>query len=234
MRYEARSVSRRPLGATGSQAADRKALSYHGVHSLRKGFHDCGRRRAAFLVASAPFRKYLRGREQTGVVLAGAACGIGMRDATLSEQRGFGPTAGGGWLVDESLFRFLVDFEVQKAQRLRYSVSLVCFAVEPSAAGNGEATPASVAESIVRYLRGTDAVALWDRGWLAMLLVDAETTHLPSILDRLTTRLETPGWSAGGSCYPRTAARADDMLRQAAGALTRAKEEGGNRLYVAS
>jgi len=157
-----------------------------------------------------------------------------IQDLNVTASRGFGPLAGGGWLVDESLFRFLVDFEIQKAQRLRYSVSLVCFAVEPSATGNGEASASTVAESVVRHLRGTDAVALWDQGWLAMLLVDAETTHLPGILSRLTTRLETVGWSAGGSCYPRTAARADDMLRQAVDQLTRAREEGGNRLYVAS
>lgn len=157
-----------------------------------------------------------------------------IQDLIVTASRGTGPVAGGGWLVDESLFRFLVDFEVQKAQRLRYSVSLVCFAVEPSASGNGEASASSVAESVVRYLRSTDAVALWTQGWLAILLVDAETTHLPSILNRLTTRLETEGWSAGGSCYPRTAARADDMVRQAVDSLTRAREEGGNRLYVAS
>jgi GGDEF domain-containing protein len=157
-----------------------------------------------------------------------------IQDLIVTASRGFGPLAGGGWLVDEPLFRFLVDFEIQKAQRLRYSISLVCFAVEPSASGNGEASAASVADSVVRYLRGTDAVALWAQGWLAMLLVDAETTHLPAILNRLTTRLETVGWSAGGSCYPRTAARADDMMRQAVELLTRAREEGGNRLYVAS
>jgi hypothetical protein len=156
------------------------------------------------------------------------------QDPIVTASRGFGSLAGGGWLVDESLFRFLVDFEVQKAQRLRYSVAVVCFAVEPSASGNGEASAASVAQSVVRYLRGTDAVALWAQGWLAMLLVDAEPIHLPAIIDRLTTRLETAGWSAGGSCYPRTAARADDLLRQAADLLTRAREEGGNRLYVAS
>src|SRR5262247_3472490 len=138
-----------------------------------------------------------------------------MQGIRLTESRGFDPFAGGGWLVNESLFRFLVDFEIQKAQRLRYSVSLVCFAVEPSASGNGEASASSIAESVVRYLRGTDAVATWAQGWLAMLLVDAETNHLPAILTRLTTRLETVGWSAGGSCYPRTAARAEDMLRQA-------------------
>src|SRR5262249_9460834 len=128
----------------------------------------------------------------------------------------------------------LVDFEIQKAQRLRYSVSLVCFAVEASTSGNGQASAASLAESVVRHLRGTDAVALWTQGWLAMLLVDAEPTHLPGIVDRLTTRLETAGWSAGGSSYPRTAARAADMLRQAVDQLARAREEGGNRLYVAS
>ena len=157
-----------------------------------------------------------------------------MQDVIVSASRGFGPLAGGGWLVDESMFRFLVDFEIQKAQRLRYSVSLVCFAVEPESTGNGGTSRASVADAIARYLRGTDAVALSTHGWLSMLLVDAETTHLPSIVDRLTTRLERVGWSAGGSSYPRTAARSDDMLRQAAALLARAKEEGGNRLYVAS
>jgi hypothetical protein len=157
-----------------------------------------------------------------------------MQDLIVSAARGFGPLAGGGWLVDELMFRFLVDFEIQKAQRLRYSVSLVCFAVESESPGNGGTWRASVADALARYLRSTDAVALSTQGWLSMLLVDAETTHLPSIVDRLATRLERVAWSAGGACYPRTAARAEDMLRQAAGLLARAKEEGGNRLYVAS
>jgi hypothetical protein len=158
-----------------------------------------------------------------------------MREFIMSERGGFGSSSiGGGWLVDEPLFRFLINFEIQKAQRLRYSVSLVCLAIEPTTTGNGEAAPVSVAERIVTHLRGTDAVALSAQGWFAMLLVDAETTHLPSIFDRLTARLEAAGWSAGGSSYPRTAARAEDMLRQAVELLTRARGEGGNRLYVAS
>jgi GGDEF domain-containing protein len=137
-------------------------------------------------------------------------------------------------MVDESVFRLLLDFEIQKAQRLRYSISIVCFTVERSAAGNGEATAASIAEDLARRLRGTDAVAVWTEGRLFFLLIDAETTHLAAIVERLTMRLTTVGWSAGGSSYPRTAARAEDMLRQAVAMLTRAKDEGGNRLYVAS
>ena len=157
-----------------------------------------------------------------------------MQDLILTESRGFGPLDGGGRLVDESLFRFLVDFEFQKAQRLRYSISLVCLTLEPASAGNGEVSTSSLAETITRCLRGTDAVALWAEGWLTLLLVDAETPHLPLILERLTRRLQTSLWSAGGSCYPRTAARAEDMLRQAVDLLGRAREEGGSRLYVAS
>jgi hypothetical protein len=159
-----------------------------------------------------------------------------MQDPIMSEWRGFGPLSiGGAWLVDELLFRLLVDFEIQKAQRLRYSVSLVCFDVEPASAGNGEVSVlSSLSESVTRNLRGTDTVSSWSQGWLSLLLVDAETTHLPSILQRLTTRLETARWSAGGSCYPRTATRAEDMLSQAIGLMSRARDEGGNRVYVAS
>src|SRR5262245_28631796 len=109
----------------------------------------------------------------------------------MSETPGFGPVSmGGGWLVDEVLFKFLIDFEIQKAQRLRYSVSLVCFALESSNRGNGPASAAPLAEGLTRHLRGTDAVASWSQGWLSLLLVDAETIHLPAILDRLTSRLD--------------------------------------------
>lgn len=144
------------------------------------------------------------------------------------------PSVGGGWLVEESVFRRLLEFEIQKAQRLRYSVALVCLTAELAVPGNGRPSLASVAGSITPYLRRTDAVAPWTEGWLALLLLAAEPTHLPAILERLTARVEPIAWSAGGSCYPRTAARADDMLRQAADLLARAKAEGGNRLYVPS
>lgn len=169
-----------------------------------------------------------------GSQLAGRATSQ-MQDPMMIESRGFDQfPIGGGWLVDEPLFRSLVNFEINKAQRLRYSVSVVCFAVEPALTATGEASPSSVADTITRYLRRTDAVAPWAEGWVSLLLIDAETTHLPSILDRLTTRLEAVAWSAGGSSYPRTAIQAEDMLHQAVDLMGRARQEGGNRLYVAS
>src|SRR6516165_3274226 len=155
-----------------------------------------------------------------------------MEDTVMIPSSGFEPPPiGGGWVVEESLFRMLLAVEIQKAQRLRYSISLVCLAAEGDFPGDGKPSLASIAERIARYLRGTDAVATWSEGWFALLLIDAETTNLPAILGRLTGRVETRTWSAGGSSYPRTAVRADDMLRQAVELLMRAKAEGGNRLY---
>ncbi len=152
----------------------------------------------------------------------------------MTEGPGVGPLpVSGGMIVDESLFGLLVDFEIQKARRLRYSISLVYFDMKPESGGNGEPTVReSLAERVTRHLRSTDAVAVSSRGWVSLLLIDAETTHLPSILQRMTARLS--GWSAGGSCYPGTAMRAEDMQTQAVESLIRAKETGGNRLYVAS
>jgi len=100
--------------------------------------------------------------------------------------------------------------------------------------GDVQVSSASLAENVARHLRRTDAVASWSQGWLALLLVAAETIHLPSILHRLTNRLDTAGWSAGGTSYPRTATRTEDMLREAVNLMTKAREDGGNRLYVAS
>jgi len=153
----------------------------------------------------------------------------------VSKSCGLRPlSVGAGWLVDEPLFRLLVDLELQKARRLRYSVSVVCCSVESGSAGDAETSPRSVAAAVTRHLRGTDAVALWSQGWLSLLLIDAEATHLTAIFQRLMSRLETASWSAGGSTYPRTATRADEMLQQALELMGKAKREGGNRLYVGS
>ena len=154
----------------------------------------------------------------------------------MSEWRGLGPPPSdvGARVVDDLLFRFLVDLEVQKAQRLRYCFSIVCLAFDGISPETREPSRPSFAEIAPRYIRTTDVVTPWAPASLAMLLVDAETTHLPPILGRLTALLGPIPWSAGGSCYPKTATRADDMLRQAVDTMIRAREDGGHRLYVGS
>src|SRR2546427_109333 len=116
-----------------------------------------------------------------------------MQDLIMSESLGFGPlSVGGGWVVDELLFRLLVDFEIQKAQRLRYSVSLVCFAAESSRPEDRESTQ-SVLESVTRCIRGTDAVTAGAEGWLHLLLVDAEVAHLGDFARRRQARHDDHG-----------------------------------------
>src|SRR5439155_25595705 len=98
----------------------------------------------------------------------------------MSEQRSFGPlSVGGGWLVDELLFRLLVNLEIQKAQRLRYSVSLVFFDVETLSAGDGEDYHSSVAESVTRHIRVNDSVVSLSQCWLTLILVESVMTLVP-------------------------------------------------------
>jgi len=158
-----------------------------------------------------------------------------MQGPGMSEWRGSGPPPEpGARVVDDQLFRFLVDLEVQKAQRLRYCFSIVCLAFNGVSAETREPSQPSFAEIATRYIRTTDVIAPWAPASLALLLVDAETTQLPPILRRLTALLGPIPWSAGGSGYPKTATRADDMLRQAVDTMIRAREDGGHRLYVGS
>jgi hypothetical protein len=153
----------------------------------------------------------------------------------MSDERTLNRSAyAGARVVDDQMFRLLVDLEVEKAQRLRYCVTLACLTTEGVSAETGEPSVSSLAENVTRQLRSTDLVVPRTPTSLILLLVDAETSHLPMILRRLTAGLEAVGWSAGGSCYPKTATRAEDMLRQAADLMAKAQGEGGNRLCVAA
>ena len=144
------------------------------------------------------------------------------------------PSRSGGWIVDHAGFRRLVDMEVQKAQRLRYSLAVLCFSagrngfdVEPSAAP-------LLAERVTPLFRSTDAVVSSSSSSFAAMFVDAEIAHLPSIVDRLTTRLELSGWSAGGACYPKTSTHADELYDRAHDLMMQAERAGENLLYLPS
>jgi hypothetical protein len=151
----------------------------------------------------------------------------------ISEGHEFRPPAdGGAWIVDSLGFRRFVDMEIQKAQRLRYCVSLVCIATDVRSSEAEQPAAPSLAEIITPHIRATDVVACWAFPSLALLLVDAEIGTLPSIVRRLMTNLETFLWSAGGSCYPRTATRAEELFRQALELMMQARRDGGNRLYL--
>lgn len=144
--------------------------------------------------------------------------------------------------VDEGLFRLLLEFEVQKAIRLRYSVSVVCL-MPDFAAGTGDAALIQqIAQTTLRVIRATDvaaALSVDSTRCLGLLLIDAETRTLSQILNRVTQPQVLPeegrlSWSAGGSCYPQTVTSGRELLHQATDLMIRARAEGGNRLYLPS
>jgi hypothetical protein len=148
----------------------------------------------------------------------------------LSEQHHFRPALSGAYVVDSTTFRFLLDLEVHKAERLHYCVSVMCLAVDlPQAQLEGSVSLASL---LVHYLRATDAVAPYARSSLGVLLVGAEKGHLAGIYGRLSEHLDPLPWGAGASTYPETATRPDDMLRQAVNLAFSAREAGGTRLFL--
>jgi len=140
------------------------------------------------------------------------------------------PYGGGAHIVDNDVFRMLIDMEIGKAQRMRYLVSLICVDVEAEAS---VPDAGAAVRMVAPCIRATDAVAARDRSTVALLLVDAETSSLPTIVQRLKDAgLEAVAWSAGGACYPQTASSAQELLEQALKMMARAKEDGGRRFYV--
>ena len=132
--------------------------------------------------------------------------------------------------VDEPLFRFLVDLEIAKAQRLRYCVSVVCLALD--SLPDDFSFIKRMAERFIRQLRSTDVVVPYPASSLTLLLVDAEAPALSSIVHRITEHLGPTPWSAGGASYPRTASGARDLLDRALDLAARAKKDGGHRFYL--
>jgi hypothetical protein len=137
----------------------------------------------------------------------------------------------GASIIDGQALRVLVDTEIRKAQRLRYCVSLVRIVADLFAPETVAPSKPPFAELVACCIRSTDVVARWASTSLTLLLVDADVTSLPAIVDRLAPELGS-GWSAGGSCYPRTATGIDDLLRQAEDRMLEAQRDGGARLYL--
>jgi hypothetical protein len=148
-------------------------------------------------------------------------------------------------LIDEDLFKLLLHLEIQKAVRLQYCVSVICLSPDLPAQSVSATLPTQIAESAVRQLRGTDVAAIFGGGRsIGLMLIDADTRTLRQILDRATDAARVAvaqavgadqqpvSLSAGASCYPETASSGRDLLRQATDLMTRARAEGGNRLYL--
>lgn len=140
-------------------------------------------------------------------------------------------------IVDHALFRFLLELEVAKARRLRYCVSVVSLCPDVASATKPDWRTVAAAR-IIQHVRATDVVALVPEDSLTLIVVDADTRALRSIVNRIVDRAhgvcqegETT-WSAGAACYPITVTDAAKVMPQAVELMTLAQGDGGNRLYL--
>lgn len=147
--------------------------------------------------------------------------------------------------VEDNVFRFLVNLEVQKAIRLQYCISIVCLAPDLTAGTTDPSQLRHIAQAALRSLRATDVattVSVDSTRCVALLLIDAEPRSLRPIVNRVTAvrapveraEEERLSWSAGGGSYPQTVTGGEELLRQALDLMTRANADGGNRFYLPS
>jgi hypothetical protein len=147
--------------------------------------------------------------------------------------------------LPERLFRYLLDLEIEKANRLRYCLSLVCLTPDLTMPEVGADLARAIARIALRHLRSTDLATTLSRETVVLLLVDTDPTMLARILDR-TANAQLPegrrfvrgrqmvSVSVGASCYPLTAPDRTTLLREASDLMRRAQREGGDRLILPS
>ena len=151
------------------------------------------------------------------------------------------PSAGA--LLPRSLFRYLLDLEIDKANRLRYCVSLVCLRPDVKAPESDPGLARAIAQMALRQLRSTDVATTLPRDVIALLLIDTDPRVLDRVLDRAANARVLEGRrfvrgrqvvsvSAGASCYPLTAPDRTAMLREACQLMHRARRDGGDRLIL--
>jgi GGDEF domain-containing protein len=150
-----------------------------------------------------------------------------------------------GLPVPERLFRYLLDLEIEKANRLRYCVSLVCLTPDLAEAAIDSDVTRAIARIALSHLRRTDLVTLLTRDVIGLLLLDTEPGVLTRVLDRAANVSLPEGRrfirgrqavsvSGGASCYPITASDRMALLREANHLMFQARREGGDRLVLPS
>jgi hypothetical protein len=146
-------------------------------------------------------------------------------------------------LIPEDTFSLVLELESQKAVRLRYCLSVVVLWADVK--GMGVSGPErddlswEIAHIVARQVRVTDLVTRFSSSSeIALLLIDAETEAISRILQRTVTGLAanymegSVVWSAGGASFPSTVSTGGALLPRASELMSRAREDGGDRLYI--
>ena len=147
-------------------------------------------------------------------------------------------------IVTRHFFVGALQLEIAKARRHRHCVSVVGLSPDTLAGSNaarGDAL-ARFATIVGRHIRATDIILVRPPDAVFVMLADADPTAWPALFARLAgvdyddafgAPTGAPSWSIGGSYYPSSGSDPENLLSQASSLMTMARQDGGNRLYVA-
>jgi predicted signal transduction protein with EAL and GGDEF domain len=154
-------------------------------------------------------------------------------------------------VLRKQLFDFLFDLEVKKAIRYQYFVTVLFLELDWGDGEGAVETPPLprnellrvVAELLRDELRATDVIGRHPDDRFSILLHHADDANTVRVGERLRRRVADYVFaqgmdgrrtvSIGGACFPTNGNYADDLLSEAERMLQRAKDEGGNKVYVA-
>ncbi len=123
------------------------------------------------------------------------------------------------YVVDERLFKFVLEMEVRKALRIQYPLLLLTIVRQtPATRGSaGFADVGSIVEPLSRVIRAGDLIGLVPTGpALRVLLVGAYLEDADGVIERIREELprETP-LRFGVACFPGTATTVEELLGRA-------------------
>lgn len=144
-------------------------------------------------------------------------------------------------VVNNDLFRYLLDLEVKRATRYSYFFSLLLIEVDQEFVRAEHFD--TVARLILDEIREVDIVGRTESSRFSALL-QAETKPAQMISERIRNRIvnytfmnnaqtlkEEITVSCGGVCFPTHGVNSNELNGQAAILLGRARADGGNRVY---
>lgn len=124
------------------------------------------------------------------------------------------------YIVDEKVFKFVLEMEVRKALRIQYPLvvlTIVCLTPPATTGSAGLADGGSIAEPLSRIIRGGDLIGLVPTGpALRVLLVGAYLDDADGVIERI--REEVPREAMlrfGVACFPGTATTVEELLGRA-------------------
>ena len=122
------------------------------------------------------------------------------------------------YVVEDEMFRFVLEMEVRKALRIQHPVSVLTIMALPTSKESGRLADADpIVASVSRVIRGADLIGLVPTGpALRVLLVGAHLSDTDGVMERIREEVSRESTMRFGvACFPATDRTAEELLGRA-------------------